>query len=102
MHRRMAGNGGEVCDVCSAMFAREYLSVVSRWARQQLRTEEQSSTERRRLRQLIEAAEALSADLRLPPVGDPPENVVRLADHRPKQRAPKQTAHEKTIQFLDI
>ena len=83
------------------MFAREYLSVVSRWARQQLRTEVQSSADRRRLRQLIEAADALSADMRLPAVNEAPENVVRLSDFRPKSRAPKRTAHEKMIQSLD-
>ncbi|MCC6788526.1 MAG: hypothetical protein IT547_11860 [Hyphomonadaceae bacterium] len=83
------------------MFAREYLTIVSRWARRQLRTEVHSAADRRRLRQLIEAAEALSASMRLPAVGEGPENVVRLADHRPRQRAPKKTAAEKMIQFLD-
>lgn len=97
----MAGNVDMVCDVCSAMFAREYLSVVSRWARQQLRTEVQSSVDRRRLRQLIEAADALSADMRLPAVKEVPENVVRLSDYRPKSRAPKRPAHDRMIQFLD-
>ena len=97
----MAGNAGCVCDVCLAMFVREYLSVVSRWARQQLRTEVQSAADRRRLRQLIEAADALGADLRYPAVDNPPENVIRLADHMPKPRAAKPTAHDKLIQFLD-
>ncbi|MCX7359511.1 MAG: hypothetical protein NT015_15390 [Alphaproteobacteria bacterium] len=98
----MAGNAGAVCDVCLAMFVREYLSVVSRWARQQLRTEVQSAADRRRLRQLIEAADALSADLRYPALNNPPDNVIRLADHRPKSRAVGTSAHEKQIQFLDI
>jgi hypothetical protein len=55
----MAGNAGAVCDVRLAMFAREYLSVVTRWAREQLRQEVQTATNRRHLRQLIEAADAL-------------------------------------------
>jgi hypothetical protein len=76
----MAGNGGAVCDVCPAMFAREYLSVVSRWARDQLRAEVQTSANRRHLRQLIEASEALRAQL--PPADDTAENVVRLDAHR--------------------
>lgn len=80
MHRRMAGNGDAVCDVAEAMFAREYLSVISRWARDQLRQEVQTAANRRHLRQLIEAAEALRAQL--PPAGDLAENVVRLDAHR--------------------
>jgi len=83
------------------MFAREYLTIVSRWARRQLRTEVHSAADRRRLRKLIEAAEALSASMRLPAVGEGPENVVRLADRRPKQRTPRQTAAEKMILLLD-
>ena len=97
----MAGNVDAVCDVCHAMFAREYLSIVARWARHQLRTEVQSSADRRRLRQLIEAADALRADMRLPAINETPENVVRLLDYRPKARAPKRTAPDKLIQFLD-
>ncbi len=97
----MGGNAAKAFDVCHAMFAREYLSVVSRWARQQLRTEVQSAADRRRLRQLIEAADALGADLRCPAVDNPPENVIRIADHMPRPRAGKQTAHDKLIQFLD-
>lgn len=97
----MAGNAAAVCDVCSAMFVKEYLSIVARWARHQLQTEVQSTANRRRLRQLIEAADGLSVDMRLPAVGEAPENVVRLSDHRQKQRAPKRTAAEKMIQFLD-
>ncbi len=63
VHRRIAGNAGTICDVCPAMFAREYLSVVSRWARDQLRSDVQTPANRRHLRQLIEAAEALHAQL---------------------------------------
>ncbi|MEQ1818174.1 MAG: hypothetical protein ABL871_06140 [Terricaulis sp.] len=96
----MAGNAAAVCDVCFAMFAKEYLSIVSRWARHQLQTEAQSTADRRRLLQLIEAADGLSADMRLPAVGEAPEHVVRLSDHR-KQRSPKRTAAEKMMQFLD-
>ena len=101
MQRRMAGNAGDVCDVCLAMFVREYLSVVSRWARQQLRTEVQSAADRRRLRQLIEAAEALGADLRYPALDNPPKNVVRLSDYTPRSRATKAEARDKLMQFLD-
>lgn len=97
----MAGNEGAVCDVCLAMFVREYLSVVSRWARQQLRTKVQSAEDSRRLRQLIEAAEALGANLRYPAVDNPPENVIRLADYAPKPRAAKAISHDKLVQFLD-
>jgi hypothetical protein len=53
------------------------------------------------LRQFVEAADSLRADMRLPAVGETPENVVRLSDHRAKQRAPKRTAAEKIIQLLD-
>lgn len=98
----MAGNVGAICDVCSAMFVREYLSIVARWARHQLRTEVQSNADRKRLRQLIEAADALGADMRLPAVKDTPANVVRLSDYRPKSRAPKRSAHNKMVQFSDI
>lgn len=76
----MAGNASAVCDVGSAMFAREYLSVVSRWAREQLRTEVQTAANRRHLRQLIEAAEALR--VQIPSAAETPENVVLLAQHR--------------------
>jgi hypothetical protein len=62
------------------MFAREYLSVVSRWARDQLRHEVQTPENRRHLRQLIEATEALGAQL--PATRDAPENVVALDAHR--------------------
>ncbi len=96
-----SGNAGAHCDVGSPMFVREYLSIVSRWARRQLRTEAQSAAERRRLRQLIEAAEALSAQMRVPAAQESPENVVRLADFRPKQRTSKRSAAAKTIQLLD-
>lgn len=78
----MAGNGDAVCDVRPAMFAREYLSVVSRWARDQLRHEVQTSASRHQLRQLIEAADALAKQL--PPVRETPENVVPLAAYRSK------------------
>ena len=76
----MAGNGARVCEVRFAMFAREYLSVVSRWAREQLRTEVQTAANRRQLRQLIEAADALGAQFT--PTTDTPQNVVRLAERR--------------------
>lgn len=76
------GNGVPVCDVRLAMFAREYLSIVSRWAREQLRQEVQSAASRRQLRQLIEAADALGAQIA--PVRETPENVVPLAAYRRK------------------
>jgi hypothetical protein len=72
----MAGNGGGDCDVVWAMFAREYLSVVSRWARDQLRRGAETPERRKQLRQLIDAAEALRADLA--PVREAPANVVAL------------------------
>jgi hypothetical protein len=61
------------------MFASEYLSVVSRWARDQLRRDVQTPDNRRHLRQLIEAAEALRAQL--PIASEIPANVVRLTDY---------------------
>lgn len=76
----MAGNGDTVCDVRPAMFAREYLSVVSRWARDQLRDEVQTAANRRHLRQLIEAADALG--VQLPVLSETPDNVVRLHSRR--------------------
>jgi hypothetical protein len=72
----MAGTGGAQRALALAMFAREYLSVVSRWARQQLREGAETSAERRQLKQLIEAADALRAGL--PLVREAPENVVEL------------------------
>jgi hypothetical protein len=62
------------------MFAREYLCVVSRWAKDQLRQDIQTPANRRQLRQLIEAADALGAQLA--PVHETPHNVLRLAEHR--------------------
>jgi hypothetical protein len=62
------------------MFAKEYLSVVSRWARSQLRQGAETPAQRRQLRQLIEAADALGAGL--PPVREAPENVVPLDAYR--------------------
>jgi hypothetical protein len=76
----MAGNVQTVCNVRLAMFAREYLSVVSRWARDQLRQDVQTAANRRQLRQLIEAADALGAQLS--PVRETPVNVVPLDAHR--------------------
>ena len=62
------------------MFARDYLTIVSRWARQQLREGAETPEQGRKLRQLIEAADALGAQLE--PVQEPAHNVVQLADHR--------------------
>lgn len=67
------------------MFAREYLSVVSRWAREQLRQEVQTAANRRHLRQLIEAAEALKGQIKQEPIAT--ANVVWLADHRRDTRS---------------
>ena len=98
MQRRMAGNGGAVCDVRLAMFAREYLSVVSRWARDQLRNEVQTSSNRRHLRHLIEAAEALRMQLPVDAIAD--ENVIRLSDRRSKKTDRAERA-KRTLSFLD-
>jgi hypothetical protein len=73
------GTADEFVTFVPAMFAREYLSVVSRWARDQLRREEQTPDNRRHLRQLIDAAEALRAEL--PVASDIPADVVSLADY---------------------
>lgn len=79
----MAGNAVPVCDVAEAMFAREYLSIVSRWAREQLRQEVQTAANRKHLRQLIEAADALGRQIApVPDEQHAPENVISLADHR--------------------
>ncbi|MGD9978987.1 MAG: hypothetical protein AB7H66_12220 [Hyphomonadaceae bacterium] len=64
----------------SVMFAREYLCLVSRWARDQLRQGADTPAQGRQLRQLVEAADALSAQLA--PVREPPENVVPLDARR--------------------
>jgi hypothetical protein len=66
--------------VSRMMFAREYLSVVSRWARNRLREGAETPAEGRQLRQLIEAADALAAGLT--PVREAPENVVTLDTYR--------------------
>jgi hypothetical protein len=96
----MAGNADAVCDVRLAMFAREYLSVVSRWAREQLRQEAQSSANRRHLRQLIEAAEALRVQL---PARNriEGENVIRLADHNRDKKLDRAERAKRTLSFLD-
>lgn len=95
----MAGNGSAVCDVRPAMFAREYLSVVSCWARDQLRHEVQTAADRRHLRQLIEAAEALGKQIGPDQVVGP--NVVRLADHRRAEQSERSKHAERTLNFLD-
>ena len=95
----MAGNAGAVCDVRLAMFAREYLSVVTRWAREQLRQEVQTAANRRHLRQLIEAAEALRRQIKEDQISA--ENVVRLADHRRDARDEHTKRAERTLSFLD-
>jgi hypothetical protein len=66
------------------MFAREYLSVVSRWARDQLRREVQTAANRKHLRQLIEAADALGKQIAPAPEEQTPQNVISLADRRRK------------------
>jgi len=81
------------------MFAREYLSVVNRWARDQLRQEVQTAAARRHLRQLIEASEALGAEL--PPAGEPPQNVVRLADHKRDAARRAKSRADVMLSFLD-
>lgn len=95
----MAGNADAVCDVGSAMFAREYLSVVTRWAREQLRTEVQTPANRRQLRQLIEAAEALRGQINQEPVAA--ANVVRLADHRRGADSERTKRSARVLGFLD-
>lgn len=64
------------------MFAREYLTVVSRWARQRLREGANTPTQTRQLKQLVDAADALSSELK--PVRKIPDNVVQLAERRRK------------------
>jgi hypothetical protein len=59
---------------------REYLSVVSHWARQQLRNEAHTPENRRALRKLIEASDALRPQLAAAP--ETPQNVVRLEEYR--------------------
>jgi hypothetical protein len=95
----MAGNVDAVCDVRRAMFAREYLSVVSRWARDQLRHEVQTAANRRRLRQLIEAAEALGTQMAPGEVTE--ENVIRLDDHRRGKQSDRAKRAARTLSFLD-
>jgi hypothetical protein len=62
------------------MFAREYLAVVSRWAKHQLHQGAATPLQERQLRRLIEAADALGSDLS--PVREAPENVVPLDAYR--------------------
>lgn len=95
----MAGNGSALCDVRPAMFAREYLSVVSRWARDQLRQEVQTAANRKHLRQLIEAAEALGKQIGPDEVSE--ENVVRLAGHRRNEQSQRHDRAARTLSFLD-
>lgn len=95
----MAGNGDAVCDVRLAMFAREYLSVVSRWARDQLRDEVQTAADRKHLLQLIEAAEALGKQIGPDEVAG--TNVVRLADHRRAEQSERDKRIARTRSFLD-
>ncbi len=75
-----AGTGRVSVALALAMFAREYLSVVCRWARQQLRDGAETPAQRRQLEQLIDAADALRAGL--PLVREAPENVVELDAYR--------------------
>lgn len=96
----MAGNAGPVVTLLEAMFAREYLSVVSRWARDQLRQETQTAASRRHLKRLIEAADALSKELA--PDIDAPPNVVRLADHKRAASLARLRRTPSAISFLDI
>lgn len=82
------------------MFAREYLSIVSRWARDQLRGEVQTPSNRRHLRQLIEAAETLGAQL--PAAAETPANVVSFADHVRAVRSRSRSAQQARLKsFLD-
>jgi hypothetical protein len=80
VQRRMAGNVQGRRGVFLPMFAREYLCVVSRWAQDQLRQGAATANQRRQLKQLSEAADALAADLA--PVREAPENVVELDAYR--------------------
>jgi len=81
------------------MFAREYLFIVIRWARDRLRDEVQTSTSRRHLRQLIEAAEALH--LELPAASETPANVVRLRDRIGTLADREDARAQKLKSFLD-
>ena len=100
MHERMGGNANASRDVWPTMFAREYLFIVSRWARDQVRNGAQTSADRRHLRQLIEAAEALH--LELPAVSEMPANVVRLRDRISSTPADLEDARTRKFKsFLD-
>ncbi len=81
------------------MFAREYLFIVTRWARDRLRDEVQTSANRRHLRQLIEAAEALH--LELPAASEMPANVVRLRDRTDTLAGREDARAQKLKSFLD-
>jgi len=81
------------------MFAREYLSVVCRWARDQLRNEVQTPANRKHLRHLIEAAEALGTQIG--PDEVKAENVVNLADHRRTEKSERHDRAGRTLSFLD-
>lgn len=100
MHERMGRNAKASHDVWPTMFAREYLFIVTRWARDQLRNEVQTAAERRHLRQLIQAAEALH--LELPATTEPPANVVRLKDRVGSTPADREDARVRKLKgFLD-
>mgnify|MGYP006351891585 CR=1 FL=1 len=62
------------------MFAKEYLYIVSRWAGDQLRSGAPTADQRCRLERLIEAANALGADLTV--ATEAPQNVISLDAYR--------------------
>ena len=62
------------------MFAREHLAIVARWAKDQLSAGVETPATRQKLKQLIDAADALRAQLGPPEAW--PANVVRLDDFR--------------------
>ena len=99
MHERIAWNASAGRDVFPTMFAREYLFIVTRWARDRLRDEVQTSASRRHLRQLIEAAEALH--LELPAASETPANVVRLRDRIGTLAGREDARAQKLKSFLD-
>jgi hypothetical protein len=65
------------------MFAREHLSIVTRWARDRLRNGVETAPTRAQLRQLIEAADALRAQL---PAAETPSDILVLDDFRRSRR----------------
>jgi hypothetical protein len=82
------------------MFAREYLFIVSRWARDQLRRGAETPERRRQLRQLIEAAEALRIEL--PVASVMPANVISLEGYARTARLRSRTAQRARLKsFLD-